>query len=480
MSSAGLKTVAIEEPPGVLPGRAGWRPLLHAAGFTGSAALGGAALSVVATKIFATMLGPAEVAVLATLQQIRQAGVIGATLGGQTALIQGASARSGDDRRQYLRTVFLLMGTSAALMALGMLAAPGWVASWTGLGIERARMVRWMTVPVMFSVALVFLNSLLNARGEIGRLAVVQMASPAALAILAYPVARAARNGDEDALVWWISAAAVCAAALSLRLLGRRKITAWFPGPAAGWNANWSNANWWNAKAARGFLTVSGSILAGSVASSLVLMAARARILHQQGFAVAGQFDAAWAVSMNHVSLVLASLQTYCLPLLARTSDRAERSVHLNRMLTAAALAAATVVCVLAWLKPVVLVALYSPAFGEAARYLRWTLIGDYLKVSSWVLSIPVLAAADMRVFLTADLSAYAVFAAGAAAAGHFRGAAEGAAIAFALMYAVHLAVCGWIAWTRYGFRPGAGTALIWTGGLALVLGVSAMTWRIP
>ena len=39
------------------------------------------------------MLGPAEVAVLATLQQIRQAGVIGATLNGQTALIQGASAR---------------------------------------------------------------------------------------------------------------------------------------------------------------------------------------------------------------------------------------------------------------------------------------------------------------------------------------------------------------------------------------------------
>jgi PST family polysaccharide transporter len=221
-------------------------------------------------------------------------------------------------------------------------------------------------------------------------------------------------------------------------------------------------------------------MLVGSVASSLVLMAARARILHQQGFAVAGQFDAAWAVSMNHVSLVLASLQTYCLPLLARTSGRAERSVHLTRMLTAAALAGATVVCVLAWLKPVVLVALYSSVFGEAARYLRWTLIGDYLKVSSWVLSIPVLAAADMRVFLTADLSAYAVFAAGAAAAGHFRGAAEGAAIAFVLMYAVHLAVCGWIAWTRYGFRPSAGTALIWTGGLALVLGVSAMTWRIP
>ena len=479
MSSAGLKTVAIGDPPDAIRGRAAWRPLLQAAGLTGSAAVGGAALSVVATKIFATMLGPAQVAVLATLQQIRQTGVIAATLSGQTALIQGASARTGDARRQYLSTVLLLMVASAALMALVLLAAPGWVASWTGLGTKRVQMVRWMTVPVMFSVALVFLNSMLNARGEIGRLAVVQIASPAAMAILAYPVARAARNGDEGALVWWLSATAVCAAVLSLRLLGRRGITDWFPGPAVRWNTSSWNANWWNAKAAWGFLTVSGSMLAGSVAASLVLMAARARIVNQQGFTVAGQFDAAWAVSMNHVSLVLASLQTYCLPLLARTSDQAERGSHLTRMLTAAALAAAAVICVLAWLKPVVLVALYSSAFGEAARYLRWTLIGDYLKVSSWVLSIPALAAADMRVFLTADLSAYAVFAAGVAAAGHFRGAAEGTAIAFVLMYAVHLAVCGGIAWMRYGFRPGGGTVLIWSGGLALVLGVSALTWTI-
>ena len=120
-------------------------------------------------------------------------------------------------------------GDGGRTAVVGVLAAPGWVASSTGLGIESARMVRWMAVPVMFSVGLVFLNSLLNARGEIGRLAVVQMASPAALAILAYPVARAARNGDEDALVWWLSAAAVCAAALSLRLLGRREITSLVP-----------------------------------------------------------------------------------------------------------------------------------------------------------------------------------------------------------------------------------------------------------
>ena len=61
---------------------------------------------------------------------------------------------------------------------------------------------------------------------------------------------------------------------------------------------------------------------------------------------------------------------------------------------------------------------------------------------------------------------------------GHFRGAAEGTAIAFVMMYAAHLAMCGSIAWRRYGFRPNRCTTLIWTGGLLAVMAVSAVTWR--
>jgi hypothetical protein len=164
---------------------AGWRPLLRAASFTGAAAVAGAALSVIATKIFAAMLGPSEVAMLATLQQIRQAGVTAATLNGSTALVQGASARSGRERREFLRTALLLMGIATTLTVGLALAAPAWVAASTGLGAERSGIIRWMAAPVMFSCALVFLSAVLNAHGAIGRLALVQIASPAAMAILA-------------------------------------------------------------------------------------------------------------------------------------------------------------------------------------------------------------------------------------------------------------------------------------------------------
>ena len=460
---------------------AGWRPLLRAASLTGAAAVASAALSVVATKIFAAMLGPAEVAVLATLQQIRQAGVTGATLNGQTALVQGASARSGHEQRQFLRTALLLMGTATALVAVLVLAAPG-----MGGGVDRIGRATSGDDPLAGRAGGVLERAGVFERGaECARRDREAGAGADGLARgrwrcwpIPWPRRSAQGTAADTKARWWGGwpqrwAARPCWPRCSRRLSRR---LCWHGCAPARWFR--APRRWWDREAARGFLTMSGSMLASGAAASLVLLAARARILHQQGFAVAGQFDAAWAISMNHVSLVLASLQTYCLPALARTSDRAERSAHLTRMLTAAALAAAAVVCVLALLKPVVLALFYSDAFREASRYLRWTLVGDYLKVSSWVLSIPMLASADMRAFLAADLSAYAVFAAAAAAVGHFRGAAEGTAIAFVLMYAAHLAVCGAIAWRRYEFRPGPRTVLIWTAGLLAVVAVSAAEWR--
>ncbi len=60
--------------------------------------------------------------------------------------------------------------------------------------------------------------------------------------------------------------------------------------------------------------------------------------------------------------------------------------------------------------KPILLPLLYSPAFLGAGRYLRWTLLGDYLKVASWILSIPMLARPARAVFLASDLAASGVF----------------------------------------------------------------------
>lgn len=437
------------------------RAMVH----SGGASLAGGLASLLATKLIAVLLGPAQVAMLATLQQLRGAAVLGATLNGQTALVQGICSSSGAERSRYLRTVVALMSAGALAVTLALVAWAGPIAQSAGLGAAKAGLVRWLAVPVALSAGYVFLSSLLNATGDIAALARVQLAAPLALLAAAYPVAR--RGGE----AWFLllltgSAAAAVAAAAGALARHRRALREWVRGPAA----------WWSKEAARRFLAISGALAASGVLASWGLIAVRARIIEAQGLAAAGAFDAAWAISMNQAGLVLASLQSYYLPQLARSAGG--RAGQIAQTLSIAALAGAAIIAALAALKPLVISTLYSEAFGEAARYLRWTLLGDYLKIASWTLSLPLVAAGRMRAFLLADGLAWGTFVVGAAVLARIAWAAEAAAIAFLLMYAVHLAFCAFYLARRGEFRPGGRAGAAWLGGLVVVVAASALFWE--
>ena len=440
----------------------------------GAAAASGL-LSAASTKIVAALAGPAAIGLLGTLQQLRQTALVAATANGQTALVQGLSAFPSEARREYLRTVSMILASATASAAALLALAPRAVARWAGLGAGDAFLVRGLAAAVVLSSLFVFLTALLNALGATGKLALLQLAGPGAMALLAWPVARAAREGATGwfpALLAASAAATVLGAACALAAY-RSTLTVWFHG----------SGRWWRWPACRHFFRSPRSMLVTGVAGAAALMAVRARIIRVQGLAEAGQFDAAWGISMNQVSLVLASLQTHYLPALARLRGAGERpllerSAQIGRVLTLAAPVAAAVIATLALSKPAVLTLLYSSAFRPATRYLRWTLLGDYFKVGGWILSIPMLAAPDMRVFLAADLAAAGVFAGVAAALAPWRGPAEAASIAFVLMHAAHLAICATYVRLRHGFRWRGAPALAWSAGLTLVTAVSIRQWN--
>jgi PST family polysaccharide transporter len=146
-------------------------------------------------------------------------------------------------------------------------------------------------------------------------------------------------------------------------------------------------------------------------------------------------------------------------------------------VLTISALAAAGAIAGIAVLKPWLLRLFYSAAFAPAAAYLRWTLLGDYLKVTSWILSIPILAAGDMKMFLAADLAAYGVFVAVALGLAPAVSAAQGAAIGFVAMYAAHLIFCAIYLWRKLRYVPTRAALAAWVLGLSVVTTVSALNW---
>ena len=218
-------------------------------------------------------------------------------------------------------------------------------------------------------------------------------------------------------------------------------------------------------------------LISGMIATG-VLLSVRGRIIAQHGLGVAGWFDAAWNISMNHASLLLASLQTYCLPVLSRAKSAKEQGEHMTGVLMLAMPAAALMIGGIAVMKPWLIQVLYASSFRPASAILRWTLLGDYLKVGSWIMSLPLLTRADVKAFLALDIAAYGTFAAASLVLTRWLPAGEAAGAAFACMYVVHLAAGGALARWRCGIRLGRTALAAWAAGAAVVSLISAFTWN--
>lgn len=442
--------------------------MARAMGQSGVASLTSSLLSLLSTKILAVAFGPVQLALLATLQQTRTIGITFGSLAGQTALVQGASSLDGTERREFVRTVILLMSAATAVVLSVLIVFPQWVAEQIGFAITQKDLIISLSGAVLLGVVYVFVSSVLNSISAIGTLALIQLAGPASLACIAYLIAGNTGRGG-PAFVKLLTASALASAlAASYALWRSEEIRGWFQ----------TEGNWWSWRAARRFFSISGSMFASGLFSSWALTTVRSHVLRTEGLATTGQLDAAWAISMNQVGFILASLQTYYLPAIARTAHSRMRSEQISRVLTLAVLPAAGLISTLVVVRPLMLMILYSDAFLGAGTYLRWTLVGDYFKITSWILSISLIASASMREFLAADLAAYGVFAVTAFELSNWLNPAEATAVAFVAMYAAHLLFCGACLWLKKEFRPNSGLVYLWLVGLAMIVVVSAAFWR--
>lgn len=446
------------------------RHLLSALVKTGAGSLGSSLVSAISVKLLAAYLGPAHIGLWSTLQQTRQAAVICSTANGQTALVRGASAFSGTRRTEYLCTVLLLFAGATLLSTAALLLASGPIAHFLVGTFDpaNASVISWLAVPVALGAAVTYSSALLNSVRAIGRLAVVQFVTSAATLLAVMPAIFLCRRGHPGALAGVLTASAVLSLVAALAFLRQFEIHGWFC----------RSGRWFSAVAARHFLSMSGAMLASSLLTSAALMAVRSGIIRQGGLYQAGIFDAGWAISMNYVTLVLASVQTYYLPTLSKMTDPAERVQLIRRVFFVSTLIVIPVIISVVVLKPLVLTVLYSRSFLDSAGVMRWMLIGDYLKVASWILAVPMLACADMKIFLAAECVAQFVFLSSSWALGTRLPAPESAAAGFAALYLINLFCCALYANRRHGFVPSRPAAVLWICGLAVILGASAHTWR--
>jgi PST family polysaccharide transporter len=228
---------------------------------------------------------------------------------------------------------------------------------------------------------------------------------------------------------------------------------------------------------ARRFLGLAAATaLAGLIGTGTVLVV-RTAVSRYLGLDALGFFSVAWTVSMTYVTLVLGSFGTYYLPTLAAIAEPAERNALIRRFLRFGIIASTPLVVAVIVAKPLLVSLLYTDAFLETLATMRWMLVGDYLKITAWVLAMPIVAYARARAFTWSEILTHAGFLAFSVPALRFTGQGEWVGVGFMLMYVGYLAFTATYVRKVHGFPFERATILPWLGGLAIVAAASAATW---
>jgi O-antigen/teichoic acid export membrane protein len=426
-------------------------------------------LGAVAMKIVAVVLGPSGMGLYSLLRQILEFATRGGDAG-NTAVVQGLASRKGQARDTYLITTFWVFVSIAFLVFVVLLVLAPWVALWVfGDNDEQTiNLVRWLALPIVLTTAFFYLDGILNSFRAIGLLVLLGVLGIAAMALLAYPVSKLVEAGYTVAFICMLSAPPAVGVALGTWSAVR---AGWLTPLSHGLRAGFHSSS------LRHFFSLAGTLFITGSVGGAVFLAIRALIAQQEGLASAGLFAAAWALGSTYVGLYLNPFGTYYLPILSQAGDPSERTMLMRRTMRLTTLFMAPMVMSVIVLKPLALELLYSSEFLPSLEILRWMLIGDYFKIPVWVISIQMMAYADVRVLLWESLLSSLGFLAFTLIALFGFSSMEGIGVGFFLVYVIELAFYLYYTRSRYDFSLAKSVVVPWLLGLALITGASWHTW---
>lgn len=428
---------------------------------------------IVSTKIFAVTLGPSGIGVYSLLKQILFFAMTLGTLGGQTALIQGLSSKTGSNKAEYMRSAFqiFVICTFVVLILLTLLPDKIAIYSFGQSWADKVNLVRWLVLPIAITVLSIFLTSVLNSYKAISSLALGQMVAAISGALLAYPVATYISNNGSIAFAWYMAANS----AVAISLYG---IVAY----RNGWlnSLRCSALTQINIGAIRYFIGFASVSLITNLVACGGLLFIKVLIAKNGGLAAAGLFDVSWTISMIYLSLILNSFSTYYLPRLSEVGSHEDRCQIINDVMRLCIIIMAPIIVVLVVSKSVVVELGYSERFKDSIKMMQWMFIGDYFKVTSWVLSVSALAKAEMKVLFWTEILWWSFFVASVAIISSNKFDMQYIGLSYMLLYSAYL-LYFYLRSVRQGELDGSSRVIIsWLAGLIVIVLSSFFTWNQP
>ncbi len=446
------------------------REIIKAIFKTGSSSIINIILGVISSKIIAVVLGSSGIGLYSLINQTLVTATTAGTLGGQTALVQGLASKTGAEKDKYLTTVFWIFVCGATIISLGFLIFSPLIAKtiFASNDGKTITLVRWMTIPAILTIIYSYLISLLNGFRAIGRLAIGQVILSTVTVILVYPVSKLVSSGYIIAFILMISASTMGGIIFCLTVAHKEK---------------WLNPLILNFKpkfdkgAVKHFYHIASTTLITGLITTGILLIIRTMIIRHGGLSSAGIFSVAWGLSMMYVMLVLGSFGTYYLPTLSGINDIPSRNTLVQNLFRITLLLTIPLIITIIVLKSLAVTILYTYEFMPSLKIMQWMLMGDYFKVSSWVLAMPMLAYRDMKVFFWTELLWYLGLLILSYIGIFYYNDLQFIGVAFLILYIFYFVYTLFYAHSKHSVILTSSSLVHWILGLLLIIVASLQTW---
>lgn len=383
-------------------------------------------------KILAIYVGPAGYAAIGNFQNAVQMITTFGSGAINTGVVKYTAEYYDDEEKQ--RQVWRTAGTIAVL---------GSVITGVGVAIFSKQIAQWFlqdesynTVFIWFSVTLVFfifntlLLAILNGKKEIHRYIVANIAgSLFSLAVTSILAIQFGLLGALTALVIFPSFAFVVTLYLCYK-------------------ADWFKLSYLFGRLDKHVVlnlskyTAMALTSAACVPVSHILI--RTHLADTLGMDAAGYWEAMWRLSGAYLMLVTTTLSLYYLPKLSELKDPKEIKAEILQGYKIILPVAAACGLVIYLLRDFIIGVLFTSDFIPMRDLFAWQMVGDTLKIGSWILAYLMLGKAMMKLFIASEI----VFAAGFYGWTYlFTGmiGLEGATLAHAVNYAVYWVVMAFL-----------------------------------
>ncbi len=437
-----------------------YRRILRTSSITGGASALNVLIGLVRMKAVALLLGPAGLGLIGLYTSLMSTATTVASLGFGTIGTRQVAEAVGKADAHALAVV-----RRAMLYGTLVLALAGGLAVWTLRGVladlvldgAHADLVGWLAVGVALSVVAGSQGAVIRGMRRIGDMA--RLSVFGALLNTVFGIAVLWHWGNAGLIAY------VLIGPLVNLVLGHIFVSR-LPRSEPGAVALGEMAAQWKTLVRLGL-----AFMGAGLAQTLVHLWIRVEVGDALGVEALGHFQAAWLISMQYIGFVLGAMVADYYPrLTAVIGDREAASRLINQQTEVALLISGPIFLAMTGLAPWVIHLLYSADFAPATEVLRWQILGDVLKVTSWPLGFVTVAAGAGRTYLWSESVVLLLM--GALIAGFVMPLGlRITGIAFLACYLVYLPLVYVLARRRIGFRWSTRVVWLWVTIFVLCAG---------